>query len=96
MYFLTALVVTICFVCLWLLLKNKKEWHFEYGAIIFGAATAMWLIDCIASAVKGEGFLSFEMPTDLWISVWTLVGGLLFWCAIVVGKILIEKKNKAK
>ena len=96
MYFLTALVVTICFVCLWLFVKDKKEFHFEYGAIIFGAATAMWFIDCVASAIGGEGFLSFEMPTDLRISVWTLVGGLIFYSCIVVGKILIEKKKESK
>ena len=96
MYFLTALVITVCFVCLWLLVKNKKELHFEYGAIIFGAATAMWFIDCVASAIGGEGFLSFEMPTDLWISIWTVVGGLVFWCAIVVVKMLIDKKKASK
>ena len=96
MYFLTALVMTICFVCLWLFVKTKKQLHFEYGAIIFGAATAMWLIDCIFSAAGGEGFLSFEMPTDLWISIWTVVGGLVFYCAIVCVKYLLEKKKAAK
>ncbi len=96
MYFLTALAVTICFVCLWLFVKPKKELHFEYGAIIFGAATAMWFIDCVASAVNGEGFLSFEMPTDLWISIWTVVGGLVFYCAIVVVRMLIKKNKETK
>ena len=96
MYFLTALTVTICFVCLWLFVKPKKPLHFEYGAIIFGAATAMWFIDCVVSAIGGEGFLSFEMPLDLYISIWTLAGGLLFYIAIVVGKYLIDKKKQAK
>ena len=96
MYFLTALAATICFVLLWLLAKSKKELHFEYGAIIFGAATAMWFIDCVVSAIGGEGFLSFEMPTDLYISIWTLSGGIVFYCAIVVSKLLIEKKKQNK
>ena len=96
MYFLVALIATACFVCLWLFGKTKKPVHFEYGAIIFGAATAMWFIDCCFSLAGGEGFLSFEIPTDIWISLWTLVGGLFFYFAIVWGKYLIEKKKASK
>jgi len=96
MYFLTALLCTIVFVLLWLLVKGKKELHFEYGAIIFGGATAMWLIDCIASAIGGEGFLSFdEIGLDLWISLWTVLSGLFLWCAIVFIPMIV-KKSKAK
>jgi hypothetical protein len=92
MYFLVALLGALTFLALWLFGK-KKELHFEYGAIIFGAAAAMWFIDCVASAIGGEPFLSFEIPTDLWISLWTLVGGLFFYGAILLGKYLIEKKQ---
>jgi len=96
MYFLTALLFTIVFILLWLLVKGKKELHFEYGAIIFGGATAMWFIDCIASAIEGEGFISFEeLSLDLWISLWTALAGLFLWCAIVVIPLII-KKNKEK
>ena len=96
MYFLVALLAALTFVALWLFGKTKKDYHFEYGAIIFGAAAAMWFIDCIFSAAEGEGFLSFEIPTDVWISIWTLVGGLLFWCGIVFGKYLLDKKKASK
>jgi len=96
MYFLVALAMTICFVLLWLFVKTKKPLHFEYGAIIFGAATAMWFIDCCFSAAGGEGFLGFEIPTDVWISLWTVGGGLVFYAAIVLGKYLIDKKKQAK
>lgn len=96
MYFLTALVCTSVFVLLWVLVKGKKELHFEYGAIIFGGATAMWLIDCIASAIEGEGFISFEeIGLDLLISLWTVIAGLFLWCAILVVPMIV-KKCKAK
>jgi len=91
MYFLTALACTAIFVLLWQVVKTDKPYHFEYGALIFGAATGMWLIDCIASAAEGEGFLSFELPTDLWISIWTVVGGFLFYAAVVWVKYFVEK-----
>ena len=95
MYFLTALASTAIFVLLWQVVKTEKPYHFEYGALIFGAATGMWLIDCIASAAGGEGFLSFEMPTDAWISLWTVVGGFVFYAAVVWIKYFVDKK-KAK
>ena len=96
MYFLVALLGAITFLVLFLIGKTKRNYHFEYGAIIFGAAAAMWFIDCVASAIEGEPFLSFEIPTDIWISIWTLVGGLIFYAAIIVGKFLIEKKKEQK
>ena len=71
MYFLVALGMTLISLCLFLFVKPKKvKLHFDILAIIFGAATLMWLIDCIASAINGEGFLSFEIPLDIWISIW--------------------------
>lgn len=81
---------------LWLFVKPKKELHFEYGAIIFGAATAMWFIDCVACAIEGEGFLSFEEITlDLWISLWTVLGGLALWAGIVfIPKLITKCKEK--
>lgn len=79
MYFLVALGMTLISVALYLFVKTKKNLHFEVAAITFGAATLMWLIDCIVSAAEGEGFLSFEMPVDLWISIWTVLGGIAFY-----------------
>lgn len=96
MYFLTALGMTLIALCLFLFVKPKKvNLRFGVLAIIFGAATLMWLIDCIKSAIEGEGFLSFEIPLDIWISVWTVVGGLLFYGVFLLVSILIERK-KAK
>ena len=97
MYFLTALLFTIIFVLLWLFVKTKKPLHFEYGAIIFGGATAMWLIDCVASAIEGEGFISFEeIGLDLWISLWTVLAGLFLYCAIIVVPLIIKKIKEKK
>ena len=95
MYFLVALVLAICTGVIWYFLREKKELHLEILPITYGAATLMWLIDCIASAAKGEGFLSFEIPLDIWISLWTLGAGLLFWGAVLL-VIYLTKKNKTK
>jgi len=91
MYFLVALFLALVSTCLWYFLREKKALHLEILAITYGAATLMWLIDCIASAIEGEGFLSFEIPLDIWISVWTLLGGLLFWGVITL---VLYSKNK--
>lgn len=96
MYFLVALILAICTGVIWYLLRQKKELHLEILPITYGAATLMWLIDCIASAAKGEGFLSFEIPLDIWISLWTLGAGLLFWGAILLVTYLIKKSKSKK
>ena len=93
MYFLVALGLAALSTGLWYFLKHKKkELHFEILAITFGAATLMWLIDCIASAVQGEGFLSFDMPIDIYISIWTLAAGVVFW-GIITLILNIKKKQ---
>lgn len=91
MYFLVALFLALLAGCLAYFFRKHRALHLEILAIIYGAATLMWLIDCIASAIKGEGFLSFEIPLDIWISVWTLAGGLLLWGAITL---ILYFKNK--
>lgn len=92
MYFLVALGMTVISVLLYLFVKTKKDLHFGVLAIIFGSATLMWLIDCIVSATKGEGFLSFEIPLDIWISLWTVGGGLLFYLVMLLIFYLKDKK----
>ena len=94
MYFLVALAATIISLGLFLLLKKNKNLHFEILSIIFGAATLMWLVDCIKSAIDGEGFLSFEIPTDIYISVWTFFGGILLWGIILLILFLKNKNQK--
>ena len=93
MYFLVALGLAALSTGLWYFFKDKKkELHFEILAITFGAATLMWVIDCIASAVQGEGFLSFDMPIDIYISIWTLAAGVVFW-GIITLILNIKKKQ---
>lgn len=92
MYFLVALGMTVISVLLYLFVKTKKDLHFGVLAIIFGSATLMWLIDCIVSAIEGEGFLSFEIPLDIWISLWTVGGGLLFYLVMLLIFYLKDKK----
>lgn len=96
MYFLVALGMTLISLCLYLFIKTKKNLHFGILTIIFASATLMWLIDCIASAIKGEGFLSFELPLDIWISVWTVVGGLFFYAVMLIIFLVKDKKTKSK
>jgi hypothetical protein len=96
MYFLVALFLALTSACVWYFSKDKKSLHLEILPITYGAATLMWLVDCIASAIEGEGFLSFEIPTDIWISLWTLGAGLLFWGAILLVLHFIRKKQNSK
>ena len=93
MYFLVALGLTAISAVLWFVFKNKKQLHLDILTLIFGSATLMWLIDCIASAIGGEGFLGFEIPTDVYISLATLGGGLVLWVALLL--ILNRKKEAA-
>ena len=93
MYFLVALGMTLISLCLLLFVKTKKNLHFGILTIIFGAATLMWLIDCIASAIEGEGFLSFEIPLDIWISLWTVGGGLIFYAIMLLIFFIKEKRE---
>ena len=94
MYFLVALGLAIISTVLAYFLRKHKALHLEILAITYGAATLMWFIDCVASAIKGEGFLSFEFPIDLWISLWTFLGGLLFYGVIVLVLYLVNKNKQ--
>ena len=93
MYFLTALVCTIIAGVLWFFFRDRKQLHLEVLAITYGAATLMWLVDCIASAASGEGFLSFEQ-LDGWIALFTFLGGIFFW--LVLSFILNNSQKSVK
>ena len=83
MYFLVALGCSLIAGALWFFFRSRRRLHLDVLAIIFGAATLMWLIDCIFSAAKGEGFLGFdELVTDGWISLWTILGSIFLWLII--------------
>ena len=91
MYFLTALGCTIIAFVLWIFFKDRKGLHLDILAIIFGAATLMWLVDCFATLFEEHVFLSFDDPKDGWIALWTAVGGLFFWLII---SFILNNKNK--
>lgn len=90
MYFITALACTIISIVLLFFFKDRKRLHLPVLSILFGAATIMWLVDCIASSIKGEGFFSFE-EIDGWIALYTLIGGLFFW--LLVSFVLNNKEK---
>ena len=92
MYFLTALVCTIIAGVLFFFFKDRKGLHLDILTIIFGAATLMWLVDCIYSAAKGEGFLSFDDPVDGYIALFTVLGGLFLW--LLLGFILNNREKQ--
>ena len=94
MYFLVALGMTLISLCLLLFVKTKKNLHFGILTIIFGAATLMWLIDCIFSAAGGDPFLSFDDPMDGWIALATVLAGVFFW--LVVSFVMNNCKKEAK
>lgn len=93
MYFLTSLSCTIIAGVLWFFFRDRKGLHLDILTITFGAATLMWLIDCIFSAAGGEGFLSFDDPKDGWVALWTVIGGILFW--LVLSFIFNNKEKKS-
>ena len=95
MYFLVALFLALVSAVVWYFFRDKKELHLEILPITYGAATLMWLIDCIACAIEGEGFLSFEeIGLDLWISLWTFLAGLAFWGCITLVLHFVNKNKK--
>ena len=94
MYFLTTLVCAIIAGVLWFFYRDRKALHLDVLTITYGAATLMWLIDCIFSAAGGEPFVSFD-PKDGWIALASFVGGIFFW--LVLSFILNNnKKEEAK
>ena len=94
MYFLVALACALISGALWFIFKDRKGLHLEILAITFSAATLMWLIDCIFSAAKGEGFITFDDPKDGWIALFTLLGGVFFW--LVFSFVLNNKQKVAQ
>ena len=94
MYFLTTLAATIVSGALWFFYKDRKALHLDILTITYGAATLMWLIDCIFSAAGGEGFLSFDDPMDGWIALASFLGGLFFW--LILSFILNNNKKIEK
>lgn len=94
MYFLTALGCTIIAGVLWFFFRDRKALHLDVLTITYGAATLMWLIDCIFSAINGEPFLSFDDPMDGWIALATVLAGVFFW--LVVSFVMNNCKKEAK
>ena len=94
MYFLTALGCTLIAGVLWFFVRDRKALHLDILTITYGASTLMWLIDSIASAAKGEGFLTFDDPTDGWIALATFGAGIFLW--LVVSFILNNTKKEVK
>lgn len=92
MYFLTTLGCTIIAGVLWILFKDRKGLHLDILAITFGAATLMWLIDCIYSAANGEGFLTFDDPMDGWIALASFLGAIFLW--LVISFVLNNKQKQ--
>ncbi len=94
MYFLTALGCTIIAGVLWFFFRDRKALHLDVLTITYGAATLMWLIDCIFSAAGGDPFLSFDDPMDGWIALATVLAGVFFW--LVVSFVMNNCKKEAK
>ena len=97
MYFLTALVLTIIAGVLWFFFRDRKNLHLDVLAIIYGASTLMWFIDCIATAIEEGVFLSFEPGEELiqdgWIALATFLGGIIVW--VVISFILNNRQKVA-
>ena len=92
MYFLVALGCSIISAILWFIFRNKKELHLDILCITFSAATIMWLIDVIFTAIEGEAPLTFEAQ-DAYISLWTFLGAIGLWLVLTLILFLINKKK---
>ena len=93
MYFLTALGLALIAAVLWFFFRDRKALRLDILTIIYGASALMWFIDCIASSIKGEGFLSFEAK-DGWISLATVGAGLFLW--LIISFVLNNLKKEVK
>ena len=94
MYFLVALGLTAVAAVLWFFFRDRKALHLDVLTIIYGASALMWFIDCIASAIKEGSFLSFDYPTDGWISLATFGAGLILW--LIVSFVINNSKKEIK
>ena len=94
MYFLVALGLTAVAAVLWFFFRDRKALHLDVLTIIYGASALMWFIDCIARVIKGESFLSFDYPTDGWISLATFGAGLFLW--LIVSFVINNSKKEIK
>ena len=98
MCLLMSLLVTLIFILLFLLIQQKRNLHFEYGAILFGGASLVWLVDGIVAWMEGDGFISFgSLGMDLIIGAYSIVLGLLLWLIIILIPFITKKcKEKRK
>lgn len=94
MYFLVSLGLAIIAAVLWFFFRDRKALHLDVLTIVYGASALMWFIDCIASAIKGESFLSFDDPKDGWIALATFGAGLFLW--LIVSFILNNSRKEVK
>ena len=96
MYFLTSLLASITFTLLFIFVKNKRHWHFEYLALIYGGATVAWLVECIKFAMEGDGFIRFDqLWIDTVISFWTLFFGFVIYLgALFIPKLIKKHQEK--
>ena len=92
MYFLTTLGCTVIAGVLWFFFRNRKGLHLDILAITFGAATLMWLIDCIYSVAEGGSFIDFSDPVDGWIALASFFGAIFLW--LVISFILNNKQKQ--
>ncbi len=92
MYFITTLVATLIAGLFCFLFRKYKKLHFEILLIIYGSATIMWLVDCFYDLGKGEGFISFEFPNHIYISILTIFLGLFLWLILIL---IINHSKKA-
>lgn len=63
---MTIIAAVICTALFYVQKKNgKKDRSLVLGMLMFWGASLMWLIDCIFSAVAGEGFFDISMEDTI-------------------------------
>lgn len=84
-------IATVVFFVLWFTGKNKgkESKSLLTTTFMFGAASLMWSVDGIASALEGEGFFDISVED-------TILGGIILVCglAVFIFLTIMEKRRK--
>ena len=95
MTLLVFILVSLIFTILYLVIKPKKNPHFEYPALIFGGAIVVRIVDGIVGYLEGDGFINFDqIGIDLRLSLIVIILGVALWGIILLVSYL-RKRHKA-
>lgn len=103
MTLLVSIVASLTFAFIWYFKDYKNKFQTGTMAIIFGAASIMWLVDAIYeyATLGAEVYFNPEIASvlnDLFLGLAVVALGLLIWFIILIIKdpIKYRKRNKVE